>query len=104
MGSYISSRGEAFTEQMTAQRYLTLSRAIDRHFEDPTRISTTTLLIGASSDQIVPMRDLETLNQNLSGASRLVKLTSDYGHDAYLKESAAISAHIATFLSNGQNR
>lgn len=96
---YLEARGEAYKSQVTAARYLTLSSAIDRHFERPEDITTTSLIIGVDSDQIVPLSDLKDLAARLTGEASLIKVTSPFGHDAFLKEADLIAAPIAKFFS-----
>jgi len=95
---YLDACGAAYAKQMSAATYLTLSGAIDHHFEEPERITVPTLIIGADSDKIVPLQDLEELHARLGGSSELITLSSSYGHDAFLKEAPAIAPLIRNFL------
>ena len=99
IANYLAARGDAYKTQITAARYLTLSSAIDRHFEVPEDIATPALIIGTDSDQIVPLSDVEDLAARLDGDVELVRISSLYGHDAFLKETAAIAPHIRNFIS-----
>ena len=96
--AYINARGEAYQSQTTAARFLTLSRAIDHHFEVPEDISTPTLVIGFDTDQIVLVSDAEDLADRLSGPVELEVFSSLYGHDAFLKETALITPPLTKFL------
>lgn len=98
LSGYLAARGADYAKIMSAARYATLSAAIDRHDETPEDIATPTLLVAATSDQLVPLDDVRALASRLAGPSRLVELASPYGHDAFLKESAAIAPHLAAFL------
>jgi homoserine O-acetyltransferase len=92
---YLIARGNAYG--MDPKRYLTLSDSIDRHRVEPTAIKTETLIIAATSDRLAPLADLKRLAAGIDGA-RFVELPSLYGHDAFLKEAAAIGPRIKTFL------
>lgn len=96
---YLIARGRALASSMSAARYLSLSAAIDRHLEDPSRITTPALLIGFYSDQLVPVADMRALDERLAGPSRLLTFPSLYGHDGFLKETAALAAPIDAFLN-----
>ncbi|MGD2133979.1 MAG: homoserine O-succinyltransferase [Maricaulaceae bacterium] len=91
---YLKSRGEAYVDVMSAARFTSLSGAIDRHCEDPSKITTPTLLIGADSDRLVPLEDMRELADKLAGPTRFVTLTSIYGHDSFLKETDALAPHV----------
>jgi len=99
VADYLSARGDAYVNQTTAARYLTLSNAIDRHFENPEEVMIPALIIGADSDQIVPFKDVEELAERFGGKADLVRISSLYGHDAFLKETAVIAPHIHNFIS-----
>ena len=92
---YLISRGGAFG--MDAERYLTLSASIDRHHADPSRIAADSLFIAARSDRLVPVGDMRRLAGAVK-AARLSEIDSLYGHDAFLKEIAAIGPSVKDFL------
>lgn len=92
---YLMARGEAY--DMAPQRYVTLSDSIDRHVIDAARIKARTLLIAADSDQLVPINDMRRLASCISG-SRLVEISSLFGHDAFLKETESLSPIIKSFV------
>ncbi len=92
---YLIARGNAYG--MNPQRYLTLSDSIDRHRVDPASIRTESLIIAATTDRLAPLADLQRLAAAVDGA-RFVEIPSLYGHDAFLKEAAAIGPHIKNFL------
>lgn len=92
---YLAARGAAY--DMDARRYLTLSDSIDRHCVEPARIKAETLLIAARSDRLVPKEDMRRLSGGVE-RSRLVEIESLYGHDAFLKEAAAIGPVLKNFL------
>ena len=96
-GAYLRARGEAYRAVMSPGRFLSLSASIDRHRIDPTRIAQPVLLIGATSDRLVPPEQMRALADSLPDA-RLHLLESLYGHDLFLKEAARIAPLIAAFV------
>ena len=93
---YLIARGSAFG--MSADRFLTLSDSIDRHNVDPALIRSETLLISALSDKLVPPSDMRRLAAALPVSTSLVEIESIFGHDSFLKETAAIGPKIKSFL------
>ncbi|MGB0907661.1 MAG: homoserine O-succinyltransferase MetX [Maricaulaceae bacterium] len=94
---YLGSRGDAFAELMDAERFLALSESIDLHRVEPEDISTPTLLMGAISDQLAPLGDMQELRDRLGGPSELYTFTSLFGHDAFLKEYDAMAPRLEVF-------
>lgn len=89
---YLEHQGTRYTERNTPQRFLGLSLALDLHAVDPATITTPTQLVAFEGDAIAPPWQMKELQARLSGPAELVVLDSIYGHDAFLKESAAYSA------------
>lgn len=88
--SYLEARGEAYAREATPDTFLRLSEAIDRHRVDPTRIRARTTLVGVRQDRLVPLTQLEELAARVGAHARLHTIDSPYGHDAFLKEAAAL--------------
>ena len=93
--AYLISRGAAYG--MNADRYVTLSDSVDRHDADASRIIAKCLFIAATSDRLVPLSDMRHLAEATKD-SKLIEIESLFGHDAFLKETAAIGPHIQSFL------
>src|SRR3990170_6405044 len=89
-GAYLRARGEAFLSVMSPGRFLSLSASIDRHRVDAAQISSPTLLIGATSDQLVFPEQMSALAQSLAGPAELHLVDSLFGHDMFLKDAAQI--------------
>ena len=92
---YLIARGGAYG--MAAEKYLTLSDSLDRHSVDPSNLAVESLFIAARSDRLVPVEDMRRLAE-AAPSSRLVEIDSLYGHDAFLKETAAIGPVLKHFL------
>ena len=98
--AYLRDRGARFVESMRPERFLALSLSTDLHRVDPSRITTPTTLVAAEGDVIVPREQLVTLAARLSGARNLVELPTRVGHDAFLVETAKVSAIVSAALKD----
>lgn len=96
-GRYLRARGEAFHRVMSPERFLSLSASIDRHKVDPAAIACPALLIGASTDQLVPPAQMLALAARLPNAE-LHLLDCLYGHDMFLKEAEKVGRLVTPFL------
>jgi homoserine O-acetyltransferase len=96
--SYLLARGDAYAATYVPEAFVCLSESIDLHVVDPTRIRVPVTLVGILEDQLIPISDLRSLQARLGGAATLVELSSLYGHDAFLKESAALEPVFARAL------
>jgi homoserine O-acetyltransferase len=96
---YLDHMGEKHSARMCAIAYRRLSESIDLHRIDPAALRVPSTFVGVDSDQLVPAADVETLARAVPG-SRFIRITSIYGHDAFLKEERAITEIIADFLNS----
>jgi homoserine O-acetyltransferase len=96
--SYLLSRGDAYAASYVPEAFVCLSESIDLHRIEPSRINVATTLVGIREDQLVPIADMRELSQSLAGPTELVELSSLYGHDAFLKEAAALRPIFAKAL------
>ena len=99
-GAYLRARGDAFTAVMSAERFLGLSASIDRHQVDPARITARSLLIGATSDQLVPPGQIKDLAARLAGPTELHLLDCLCGHDMFLKQAVSVGRLVKPFLDS----
>jgi homoserine O-acetyltransferase len=88
--SYLYARGQAYADSYIPEAFVCLSESIDLHTVEPDKIKVPTTLVGVVEDQLVPIEDIRSLAARLGTPSRLVELSSLYGHDAFLKETAAL--------------
>ncbi|MHA7872804.1 MAG: homoserine O-succinyltransferase MetX [Hyphococcus sp.] len=98
---YLAAHGDGYAQTTSAARYTTLSAAIDRHDETPEAIKTPTLLVGVDSDRLAPLCEVRELHERIGGPSSLNIISSVYGHDAFLKEAAALNPILEKFLNEG---
>lgn len=88
---YLAHQGETFSQRFDPYSYLCLSSSIDTHQVVPEAIRIPVDLLGFSSDQLVPVAQLQKLQQTLKQPGFLKLVESIYGHDAFLKESTDVS-------------
>ncbi|MYH51636.1 MAG: homoserine O-succinyltransferase [Gemmatimonadetes bacterium] len=95
---YLQARGADFVRRFDTERYLALSESIDLHGTRPGSLPEHALLVSFDTDILVPPWLMDELAARDSGAkpgrsaARHVTIPSLYGHDAFLKETAAVSA------------
>ncbi len=105
--AYINYQGDKLVARFNAYSYWLLTKSMDSHHiargrggECPAILQTLkqkALIIGISSDILCPVFEQKFLAKNIPGA-RYVEIGSDYGHDGFMVESAAISAHLYEWL------
>ena len=104
--SYLDFHGNKFTRRFDANSYLTLVEAMNSHdvgrdrdgVEDALgRVTATTLVLGIDSDRLLPIdgqhRIARGIPNTLDGDDAVV-LSSDFGHDGFLIETAAVALHL----------
>lgn len=87
---YLEHCGAAYVARTSPVAFLRLSESIDLHRIDPRLVDTPTTVVAIAEDRLVPIEDLFALAETLPAADLRV-LRSIYGHDAFLKETAAIA-------------
>ncbi len=95
---YLNAAGAKFVARFSATAWLRLSESIDLHQVDPAQVAVPTLVIAVEGDRLVPMSDAVTLVEGLGTGGRMRVLRSQYGHDAFLKETDRIDAFLAAEL------
>jgi homoserine O-acetyltransferase len=103
VAAYLEHHGRQFVQRFSAHRYLQLSQSIDHHHTAVDDITAPGLLIGFSSDQMVPVSFLEQLQQKVNSLCELHILDSEYGHDGFLLEPLALNQLFQTFLSGNHH-
>jgi homoserine O-acetyltransferase len=96
---YLFARGDDYVQKYRAESFLVLSESIDLHQVDATRVQTPATLIAVREDQLVPFGDMQALSARLNGPRQLIEINSIYGHDAFLKEGAALIPIIKSTLA-----
>ena len=95
---YLDAAGAKFVARFSATAWSRLSESIDLHEVDPAAVAVPTLVIAVEGDRLVPMSDAVSLVEGLGLNGRLRVLRSQYGHDAFLKETDRIDALLAAEL------
>jgi homoserine O-acetyltransferase len=96
---YLFARGDHYARRYRAESFLALSESIDLHRIDAAEVRTPATLIAVREDQLVPLADMQALAARLGGPRRLVEVSSIFGHDAFLKESATLQPIVEKALS-----
>ena len=99
---YLFARGDDYVQKYRADSFLTLSESIDLHHMDATRVRTPATLIAVREDQLVPFADMQGLAARLNGPRQLIEINSIFGHDAFLKEGAALTPIVKQALAEQQ--
>jgi homoserine O-acetyltransferase/O-succinyltransferase len=100
---YLFARGDDYVQKYRAESFLTLSESIDLHGMDATLVHTPATLIAVREDQLVPFDDMQALSARLNGPRQLIEINSIFGHDAFLKEGAALTPIIKHALAEQQS-
>jgi len=96
---YLDHHGQAFAATFAAENFLRLSESIDLHDVEPAMIRAPATLVAFEDDPLVPPWQVRQLAAALGTSSTLHVLPSRYGHDAFLKEDAALTPLIAAALA-----
>ena len=96
---YLRHHGERFADAWSPSRFLALSLSADLHQVDPGAIAVPALLVAAEGDVVVPREQLEALDAQLAGPSRLADVRTITGHDAFLTEPAQVGALVHAALN-----
>ena len=98
---YLAARGRHYAARWCSTAFLRLSESIDLQRLEPAAVRVPVTVVGVAEDALVPLADLQALVEALPGPARLRVLRSRYGHDAFLKEDAAIAAILREALDAG---
>nr|WP_308800116.1 homoserine O-acetyltransferase [Agromyces protaetiae] len=109
--SYLDFHGNRFTRRFDANSYLVLTEAMNSHdvgrgrggvASALARVQAKSLVLGIDSDRYFPLagqREIAAqLPRSVHGDSPVV-ITSDFGHDAFLIEDAAVGRALAALLA-----
>ncbi|HIK05700.1 MAG TPA: homoserine O-acetyltransferase [Trichormus sp. M33_DOE_039] len=104
ISSYLQHHGRKLVERFDANTYITLTHAMDSHdlaqgrdYESVLRsIQQPALVVAINSDLLYPPIEQQEL-ADLIPNGQLVSLTSTYGHDAFLIDTATLNELIINF-------
>lgn len=97
---YLFARGADYAAQYRPESFLCLSESIDLHAVDACAIRTPITIVAVREDQLVPLADQRALAARLESHARLCEISSIYGHDAFLKESAQLEPIFSASLAS----
>ncbi|WP_133477368.1 homoserine O-succinyltransferase MetX [Cognatilysobacter segetis] len=98
---YLDHAAQTYAARTHPTGFLRLSESIDLQRVVPGSIAVPVTLVAVQEDRLVPVADAYALAQGLRGETRLRVLRSRYGHDAFLKETAAIADVLVESLETG---
>ena len=95
---YLDHCAAAWVARTNATAFLRLSESIDLHGVAPSEVRVPVTVVAIAEDRLVPLEDLQALAQALPDAELRV-LRSTFGHDAFLKETLAVSSLLQTAIA-----
>ncbi|HEX7091856.1 MAG TPA: homoserine O-succinyltransferase [Longimicrobiales bacterium] len=99
---YLDHHGRTFASTFPTEGFLRLSESIDLHRVDPAAVRVPVTLVAVDTDTLVPIEQMRGLRAALPGPAELIELRSIYGHDAFLKETAAFARALRRALGTAQ--
>lgn len=97
--AYLEARGADYARKESPERFLALSESMDAHKIDVANIDCPVHFVAVAEDRLVPIEQIaEAAGRAPSG--RLTVIKSFYGHDAFLKEEAAINEALTAYLGD----
>ena len=89
---WVEHHGRKFVRRFDGEAYRCLGRSLDTHEIDPAAVRVPTTLFAVREDLTVPLSLLREYRSRAGAVCELVEISSDYGHDAFLKEEAIVGA------------
>ena len=105
--SYLDHHAAKLTRRFDAASYVTLTEAMNSHDVGRgrggveaalRRVRARTLVAGVDSDRLYPLAQQRELAAGIPGADDLRVITSPYGHDAFLIETAQVGALVSELV------
>ena len=96
---YLKVQGEKFSRRFDGRAFAILLQSLDLHDIDPALIRVPTTVVSIDSDTLVPPWLIAEMVRRLPGTGRTIRVTSNFGHDAFLKERKAIGRVIRHVLA-----
>ena len=96
---YLKVQGERFIRRFDGRAFAILSQSLDLHDVDPALIRVPTTVVSIDSDTLVPPWLIAEMVRRLPGRGRTIRVTSNFGHDAFLKERKVVGRVIRHVLA-----
>jgi len=88
---YLDYQGERFSRHFDATAFRILTQSLDLHRVEPEDVMVPTTVVSVDSDTLVPPWLVAELARRLPSSGRAVRIASNFGHDAFLKEPQTVS-------------
>jgi homoserine O-acetyltransferase len=95
---WLRHHGDAFSARFDSAAYRCLGHSLDGHYVDPAAIRVPTTVFAVREDLTVPLSLLHEYVARAGGPCELVEISSPHGHDAFLKEQAAVARVLTAAL------
>ena len=89
--AWLAHHGEKFAARFNTAAYRCLSQSLDGHWIDPATIRVPTTFFAVREDLLVPLSLAREFAASCGGDCEFVEISSPFGHDAFLKEEAAVA-------------
>ncbi len=102
METYLEHQGERLLERFDANCYISITKAMDKFDISPSQleqIAVPLLSIGISSDLLYLPAEAREIAETVQNG-QYWELSSPHGHDAFLLETARLTAQVQAFLAN----
>ncbi|MBS0589763.1 MAG: alpha/beta fold hydrolase [Proteobacteria bacterium] len=96
---WVGHHGRKFVRRFHAAAYRCLGQSLDAHRVDPADVRVPTTLFAVREDATVPLSLLHEYAARAGAACEIVEISSNYGHDAFLKEEAVVATVFKTCLA-----
>ncbi len=96
---YLKFQGERFVRRFDGRAFAILSQSLDLHNVDPALIRVPTTVVSVDSDTLVPPWLVAEMVRSLPGTGRTIRVASNFGHDAFLKERTVVGRVIRHVLA-----
>ena len=96
---YLKVQGERFVRRFDGRAFAILSQSLDLHNVDPALVRVPTTVVSVDSDTLVPPWLVAEMVRRLPGTGRTIRVTSNFGHDAFLKEKTVVGRVIRHVLA-----
>ena len=96
---YLKVQGERFIRRFDGRAFAVLSQSLDLHDVDPALVRVPTTVVSVDSDTLVPPWLVAEMARRLPGTGRTIRITSNFGHDAFLKEKTVVGRVIRHVLA-----
>lgn len=97
--NHLENAAAPFVQTCSAVRYTSLSRSLDEHCVDPSKVTVPVTIVAVQEDAVVPIEQARDLSRRLGGPARLIEIRSASGHDAFLNDVNVVHPHIAEAIT-----